>query len=286
MADGLRELTRDLPGDVAASLAEFVAACREALGDHLLSVVLYGSAAARSFEAKRAGRGPRPPAWRRWLAALAAVLATGCAGATAPPASPGDSRAATAQEAGRFSFPDPAFSFAIPAGWRRVTAADATRLEINQRTVSRLNEQGRRALEERLGADLAKSPGGLTNEAGAWVSVAVTPNSGTRYAQGYQLTPRERDALWRVFARTMADRAPEGNKPVLTLRTLEIRDYPGGAARVLSYAQEDLMGTVIWTQVRFFTEGSAVVLLHAATAENPANGLEGLEAMAQSFRWE
>ena len=242
--------------------------------------------AARSFEAKRAGQRARPPAWRRWLAALAAILATGCASATEPPASPGSSRApAAAEEASRFVSRDPAFSFAIPAGWRRVTAADATRLDVHQHTVSRLSGQGRRTFEERFGADLAKSPGGLTNEAGAWISVAVAPNPGTRYARGSQLSPRERDALWRVFARTMADRAPDGNKPVLTLRALELRDYPGGTARVLSYAQEDQMGPVIWTQVRFFTEGSAVALLHAATAENTTNGQDGLEAIARSFRF-
>jgi predicted nucleotidyltransferase len=45
MAEGLGELTRDLPGDVAGALADFVGACREALGDDLVSVVLFGSAA-------------------------------------------------------------------------------------------------------------------------------------------------------------------------------------------------------------------------------------------------
>ena len=45
MADGRSEVTRDLPRDIARVLADFVDAAREAFGDDLFSVILYGSAA-------------------------------------------------------------------------------------------------------------------------------------------------------------------------------------------------------------------------------------------------
>jgi len=45
MAEGLSELTRDLPRDVVRVLSDFVDAAREAFDDDLLSVILYGSAA-------------------------------------------------------------------------------------------------------------------------------------------------------------------------------------------------------------------------------------------------
>ena len=45
MGEGLSELTRDLPQDIASVLTDLVGAARDAFGDDLSSVVLYGSAA-------------------------------------------------------------------------------------------------------------------------------------------------------------------------------------------------------------------------------------------------
>src|SRR2546427_11219458 len=51
MSDTATGVTRDLPAEVARALDDFVAAAREAFGDALESVVLFGSAAEGALRA-------------------------------------------------------------------------------------------------------------------------------------------------------------------------------------------------------------------------------------------
>src|SRR5213594_1663866 len=55
MGEGLSELTRDLPQDIASVLTDLVGAARDAFGDDLSSVVLYGRS-----RAGLVGTGRRP----------------------------------------------------------------------------------------------------------------------------------------------------------------------------------------------------------------------------------
>jgi heme-binding NEAT domain protein len=69
------------------------------------------------------------------------------------------------------------------------------------------------------------------------------------------------------------------------MRSVDVEDYGDSPALVVVYTREDLLGTLVWTQVSFFSEDSTITLIHIATLANPTNGLADFDTMVRSFRF-
>jgi hypothetical protein len=72
---------------------------------------------------------------------------------------------------------------------------------------------------------------------------------------------------------------------VLAMRSAKVREYPDSPGLHVVYTREDILGTLIWTQVSFFSEDSGVTIAHIASTTNPSNGVADFGAMARSFRF-
>jgi hypothetical protein len=182
-------------------------------------------------------------------------------------------------------FASPTCSITLAPGWRAVVASDASRLDFHQHVLGAMNERARAEFERTFGASLARTPAMLTNGSGALVTVAITENRSVRYRPGYEMTARDREVFWREFSRRLLATAPEHDKPVLVMRSVNVKEYPDSPALVVVYTREDILGANIWTQVTFFSEDTSITLAHLATIANPTNGLVDFDKMARSFRF-
>jgi hypothetical protein len=174
----------------------------------------------------------------------------------------------------------------MPDGWRPATAADISRFTVNARLLSRLNQQGRADLERREVEALTKYAAVMIHDSGAFMSVYVAQNRGTKFSKGVGLTEVERDAYWRLMSKNMVDAAPANDKPKLGLTWMDTTDLPHETALSLIWQQEDLRGTTIWTSPMFFSETHAVLVMHANAPPNEEAGLDGLNVVGRSFRFE
>ena len=238
------------------------------------------------------------------LTLLALLLAGGCAtsqsadsGPTAPtsqrpvpaPSPPAAPTSRPVTKGTRINdqlvFTSPTFSITLAPGWREVVPSDAGRLDMHQHVVGSMNDRARAEFERGFGASLARTSAMLTNGRGAVATVGVAENRSVRYRAGYEMTARERELFWREFSRRLIAAAPENNKPVLTMRSVDVKDYGDSPALVVVYTREDLLGTLVWTQVSFFSEDSTITLIHIATLANSTNGLADFNTMVRSFRF-
>jgi hypothetical protein len=133
---------------------------------------------------------------------------------------------------------------------------------------------------------MAALPAVLIHESGAWMSVHVHKNPGLRYSSGVGMTDVERDAFWRVMSKSLVDAAPVGNKPQVSLVWLDTTDLPHWTALSFIYRQDDLRGRTIWTSLTFFSETHMVVVAHGGTPPNEEAGLDGLDLVGPTFRFE
>ena len=122
----------------------------------------------------------------------------------------------------------------------------------------------------------------LTNATDAYLAVAASDNaSSSRDLAPDDTIGTDRDAFWDDLSRSVP--AP----PTLALQSLDVREYGHAPALVLVYTAERFMGhgPFVYTVVRFFSDTSTVTFVRVATRENPANGHDGLDAIARSFRF-
>ena len=182
-------------------------------------------------------------------------------------------------------FANPTFSITLAPGWRTVVASDSSRLDIHQHVLGAMNDRARGEFERNFGASLARTPATLTNGSGAVVTVGVAENRTVRYRTGYEMNQRDREVFWREFSRRVLATAPENDKPVLVMRSVDVKEYPDSPALVVVYTREDILGTLIWTHVSFFSEDTTITIMHLATTANPTNGLADFDKMVRSFRF-
>ena len=121
----------------------------------------------------------------------------------------------------------------------------------------------------------------LTNATAAYVSVGFDDRASKEI--GDDLTIPGGDTFWNRASSSLA--AISG--PDLTLQSLGVKDYAHSPVLVLVYTAESFMshGPFVYTVVRFFSDTSTATFIHAALQANPANGADGLDAVARSFRF-
>lgn len=216
---------------------------------------------------------------RSALALLVALVGiTGCA-QLAPPKM--DYRAGLAL------YSNPRFSFQVPEGWRVANPDDWSRFSITERARSRLSAQGR----AQAAAAVRKAWPGFAavfiHDSGAWMDVMVSEfKSLTRFPRGYTLGELEKDRMWDAFAKTYVDKSPSGDKPRITRVSLDLKDNTQGPALFVVFKKEDLSGESIWSVLGFVSENHTVTVEYGIAAGRPSDGIEGLDVVARTFRFE
>ena len=181
----------------------------------------------------------------------------------------------------------PKYTFEVPEGWREAKAADYLSLGFNRGAVARLDEAGRKKLLQNAELELQEIDTGLISTGGAWIqvgSVAASGGYGARDLTQYGLSAKEQQALWERFATGRIERAPPGDKPVLTLESIDVATYKINKLLRLRFRSDELRGSLHWTVLGFYTSDDTILLAHLGTPENRDEGLAGFEAIATSLR--
>ena len=115
-------------------------------------------------------------------------------------------------------------------------------------------------------------------------SAAGTGGYGPRGLPAFGLSEREQQEIWEHYAASQIQRAPPGDKPVLTLESMDIVTY--GANRLLRvrFRSDERRGSMHWTVLGLYTDVDTILLAHLGTPENREEGIAGLESIATTLR--
>jgi len=184
----------------------------------------------------------------------------------------------------------PRYTFDVPDGWRAATAADYPALGFNRRLFASLDAAGRTAALERAQTDFDLIDAGLISARGAWIQVASEARSGGWYASSdplrFGLSEGEKQNLWQTFSARRIERAPETDKPKLTLESIDVLDYGLNRMLRVRFRSEETRGSLHWTVLGFFSSTDTISIAHVGTPENRDEGLEGLAKVAESLRYD
>src|SRR5215831_15662396 len=184
------------------------------------------------------------------------------------------------------SYP-PRYTFEVPDGWREAKAEDYPLLGFNRSLFARLDEAGRKQLLQNAELELQRLNTGLISSQGAWIqdrSVGNTGGHGPRGLPQYGLSDKEQQTLWEQFATNRIQRAPPGDKPVLTLESIDIPTYGLNRLLRVRFRSDERRGSLHWTVLGLYTNIDTILFAHLGTPENHEEGMAGLEAIATSLR--
>jgi len=181
----------------------------------------------------------------------------------------------------------PRYTFEVPEGWREAKVEDYPLLGFNRSVYARLDEAGRKQLLQNAEFELQRLDTGLISSEGAWIqvrSVAGSGGFGPRGLPRFGLSEREQQEIWERYATGRVQRAPPGDKPVLTLESMDIPTYGRNRLLRVRFRSDELRGSMHWTILGLYTEVDSILLAHLGTPENREEGIAGLEAIATSLR--
>lgn len=227
------------------------------------------------------------------LAALSLLIFSGCASTPPGQAATTTSRAAASTEsaASAESGPflrlrNPNLVFRVPSGWREATASDYESFGRNQRVLERLVEPARSQFLLEGARHMSKSAAVLISSRGAWLDVRSDVNPGVRFPSGYRLNEQEKQIVWRGFSAMVARNSPPTDPPALTLKSMDVSDYGPSTALRIRYLLEAQRGAMHGMVLVLFSPTHVVCLSHVGIPDDPNEGLQGIEAVARSFRFE
>lgn len=189
----------------------------------------------------------------------------------------------------------PRYTFDVPAGWRAAAAADFGSLAFNRRAFAAFDDANRSVFLEQAEIQIQALDTGLISENGAWIQIGSEAGSGGWYNTGsplardplrFGLTERDKQALWERFEASRIQRAPPNDKPKLTLELIDVVTYGLNRALRMRFTSEEARGSMHWTVLGVYTSNDTVSLAHLGTPENRDDGLDALEAIATSLRFD
>ncbi len=217
---------------------------------------------------------------RRSLVALATLMLAGCAPVP---------KAEYWQGYFRHLHP-PRYMFQVPDGWRQATISDYPSLGFNRGVFERLDEAGRSAAMQRVELDMQSRDTGLVSSRGAWIQVASAVGAGGWYTfkdLRFGLGDREKQEIWQRLSTNLTQAAPAGEKPNLTLQSLDVvEDYWVRNVLRLRFTADVPRGSMHWTVLEFYSSAGVVTVAHVGIPEDSGEGIAGLDVLAQSFRFQ
>jgi len=181
----------------------------------------------------------------------------------------------------------PRYTFEVPDGWREAKVEDYPLLGFSRNIFARLDEAGRQKLLQNADLELQTLDTGLISSQGAWIQVRSVAGSGGYGQRGlpeFGLSEKEQQALWERFATSRIQGAPPGDKPVLTLESIDIAWYGINRLLRVRFRSDELRGSMHWTVLGLYTDVDTILLAHLGTPENREEGIAGFEAIAASLR--
>lgn len=188
----------------------------------------------------------------------------------------------------------PRYTFEVPEGWREAKASDFPSLGFNRRLFATLNETNRSAFLQRAELDIQAVDTGLISARGAWIQIGSEAGSGGWYSTSsplsrdplrFGLSDREKQALWQRFEASRIQRASPTDIPTLTLESIDVVIYGLNRALRIRFRSDEVRGSMHWTVLGVYTNNDTVSLAHLGIPEDRAEGLDGLEAIATSLRF-
>ena len=183
----------------------------------------------------------------------------------------------------------PRYTFDVPEGWREATPGDYAQLGFNRKGFERLDAAGRRALLERAEVDLQAIDTGLISREGAWIQVGSVARSGGWYLTNnplqFGISEQEKKAIWDNFARSRVERAPDTDKPTLSLESIDVVDYGPNRVLRVRFRSDEVRGSLHWTVMGFYNASDTISFAHLGTPENREEGLAALETIVSSLRF-
>jgi len=171
----------------------------------------------------------------------------------------------------------PRYTFEVPDGWREAKVEDYPLLGFSRDIFARLDEAGRQKLLQNADLELQTLDTGLISSQGVWIQVPSVAGSGG-YGQ------RAAGALGAVRDSSRVQGAPPGDKPVLTLESIDIAWYGLNRLLRVRFRSDELRGSMHWTVLGLYTDVDTILLAHLGTPENRQEGIAGFEAIAASLR--
>jgi hypothetical protein len=205
------------------------------------------------------------------------LLVTGCASMGG---------GSTEYRAGLVLHRNPDFSFQVPPGWRPAKIADWTAFGANKRPLQRMNEYGKAEFQRAGAAELSRYPAVLISSRGSWIDVSIGANQGMKFSSGYVLSEGERRTFWENLDRAIVKASAVTDKPRLTLNSMDVVDYGPNTTLRFQFQREDQRGLTVWTVVAFFGARHLVTVAHCGIPDAANEGIEGLQHIARSFRFE
>ena len=189
--------------------------------------------------------------------------------------------------AGLALYSTPKFSFQVPAGWRAAVPDDWSRFSITERGASKLSQQGRAQVADKMRAAWTQFAAVFIHDSGAWMHVAIEKYTGpVKLPRGYVLTDIEKESMWSGFSKALVAFADPTDKPRLSLVSLDLKDNVQGAVLFIVYNKRDLSGESVWSVLGFISDTHGVTVEYGMAAGRPSAGIEGLDVVASTFRFE
>jgi hypothetical protein len=182
----------------------------------------------------------------------------------------------------------PRYTFQVPDGWRAATISDYPSLGFNRRLFQRLDEAGRRAAMQRAEVEMQGRDASLISSRGGWIQVQSAESAEGWYAgrDRFGLTDQQKKAMWQRLSTSMTQAAPPGEKPTLTLQSLDlVDDYFVRNVLRLRFTVDGPRGSMRWTVLEFYGSAGTVNVAHVGIPEDSEEGIAGLEGLASSFRF-
>jgi len=135
-------------------------------------------------------------------------------------------------------------------------------------------------------AELARHPAVLISSRGSWIDVQFAVNQGIKYSRDYVLTDGEKQAIWQNLDRTLVAAASNTDKPRFSLNFMDVLTFGPNTLLKVNFNREDQRGLTVWTVLGFYGTRHVVTVSHCGLPHAPSEGVEGLDVIAQSFRFE
>jgi hypothetical protein len=193
----------------------------------------------------------------------------------------------TEYRAGLVLHRNPDFSFQIPPGWRPAKSGDWMSFGANQRVLQRMNEYGKAQFQRAGESEMSRYAAVLISSRGSWISAEVAQNQGgIKFPSGYALNESEKATVWQAVEQTIVAASPATDKPKLTLDSMDVVDFGPNTVLRIRFQREDQRGLRIMTVLAFYSAQRIVVVLHCGIPGDPNEGINGLDVIARSFRFE
>jgi hypothetical protein len=103
---------------------------------------------------------------------------------------------------------------------------------------------------------------------------------------GYVLTEGEKHSLWGSIERSLAAATPVTDGPKFSFNSMDVVTLGSNTVLKVNFNREDQRGLTVWTVLGFYSARHVVTVAHGGILGDPNEGIEGLDVIARSFRFE